>query len=283
MKRRLVLILLVTLGLPVIGYADTYLPLIAYGPGSGGPTPTVIQPGSPTPTATTTPTLTPTLTATATATQPPPTSTATSTATPTPTATLGVVSILNHYARPCFDSYGYVYVQGEVRNDTGTTIYGLRTFVVFYSALGTRVSSEYASSALYMLRPGERAPFGFLCRSAPDWTRYELGKLEFHTVDAINIEHTHDLAVINTASYWSSDSYYVVGEVLNNTSFIWRPIGAVVTAYDASGTMIDAQSTATIPRELAPGTKASFSVRFYGSHMAPVRSYAVISEACRYR
>jgi len=195
---------------------------------------------------------------------PTPTPVSTSSPTPAPTATPipGTVDVLNVAQR---SSSSYVYITGEVQNNTGGSIYDVEIAVTFYNADGTVAGSTCGYAYYYWVPNRTRAPFVLITSPQAGWSWY---KLSTSWDTGSYIAYNHNFSIMNTNAYWSGSVYYVVGEIRNDTAYTWQFVRPVVTVYDSSGRVIDAEDTYVASTNLAPGQTSSFSTMFFGSHLA---------------
>jgi hypothetical protein len=195
---------------------------------------------------------------------------------PTPcTVVPGTVSLTNVSVR---SSYSYVYVTGELQNNTGSDMYFARLGLTFYNPDGTVAGSGSGYVPCDWVPSGSKAPFKVFASPQASWSRCQIS-VSWDTSSFII--YGHDFTIINTNAYWSGSLYYVVGEVRNDTPYTWNFVKAVVTIYDTSGRVIDVNWGYVTLTKLMPGQTASFSTLFYGPHLSTMANYTVGAEGWR--
>jgi hypothetical protein len=211
----------------------------------------------PTPTPTQTPTRTPTSTNTPTPTQTK-TIIPTPTKTRTPTSTPKVV-VLSSNAFVPYEGSTFLFIVGEVRNNTSSNVIFVQISGTLRDADGNVVDSEYTYADIGILTPGMKSPFLMIFSDPPDWETYELVVTWDTTTD-----QPYPLQILNSTSYFDDyDAYHVVGEIKNQYGEERTFIKAFVTLYDINGMVIGVEYTYTNPSDLLPGETASFDTDVY--------------------
>ena len=192
-------------------------------------------------------------------------------ATPTP-RTVEVVNVAQR------SSLGYVYITGEVQNNTGAAVYLVKIAATFYNPDGSVAGANYSYAYYDWVPNGTRAPFLLLASPQAGWSRYEL-RTTWDTTSYFT--YNHDFSLVNANSYWNGDLYYVVGEVRNDTAYTWQYVRPVVTIYDSSGRVIDTRYAYVSSTDLAPGQTSSFSTFFFRDNLLTMADYTVGVEGWR--
>jgi len=226
------------------------------------PTSTPTQTHTPfTPTQTPTPTATATSTHTPTATSSPTsTSTPTATKTPTPTATPEPrVNVLpNHNLfYDCLSGDKGIYIVGEVRNDSGYTVYNVNIAAALRDDQGVLVKrvSTVLSTPFY-LAPGDVAPFEIRDTNPSGWINYTF---YYPTYGIVGYRLT-PLEVLSERTSWEPwfrelQIFRIDGEVRNpdNRS---HGVAVAVSMYDDKDKVIGVGSQALEP--IDPGMVGGF-------------------------
>lgn len=211
------------------------------------PTPTSTPTDTPTPTSTQIPPLTPTLSPTA--------------------LPEGVIVLSSNYYYP-YSGSSYLYIVGEVLNNTQRNVGWVEIYATLRDANGNVVGSDWSFSDISILMPNMKSPFLILVDVPPSWASYELDIAWERTSD-----RSYNLEILNYTSYFDSyNDFHVTGEIRNQYDDNMSYIKAVVTMYDISGKVIGREWNYTNPDDLVPGQTASFHVPVYSWKGYPNRS-----------
>ena len=156
------------------------------------------------------------------------------------------------------DSDGFLWIVGEVQNDTSQHV----EFVEIVASLfdgETLLLTEVTSTALRILRPGQRAPFRVLVAPPPSgYDRYTL------QVDwGITPDQPPD--GITILSHWSRagsspGSRSIEGEVRNDSGGPLDTVEIVATMYNSAGTVVAVKSELARSDSLAAGETSPFEI-----------------------
>jgi hypothetical protein len=124
---------------------------------------------------------------------------------------------------------------------------------------------EYTYAMIDVLAPGQKAPFKVRFYDYPDYASYDL-TVTYHTTS----QPARTGVSVLSSSTWSGYELYTVGEVQNNTTGNVKRIKVVVTYYDASGRVTNADYTYVLLDVLGPGQKGPFRTF---AHNRPHSSY----------
>jgi hypothetical protein len=193
--------------------------------------------------------------------------------TPTP---IYLPIVLNNYRPPenvyvvsssaYTDTVSSLYVVGEVINSTPGNVWLVRVTCTLRNASGDVVRMEYTYTMIDVLAPGQKAPFKIRFYDYPDYASYDL------TVTYSSTSQPARTGVsVLSSSTWSGYGLYTVGEVKNNTTGNVEWVRVVVTYYDASGRVTNADYTYVLLDVLGPDQKGPFKI--YADNR-PYSSYA---------
>jgi hypothetical protein len=198
------------------------------------------------------------------------TRTATSTKTPTPTATptlSGSVDILTTYAHSA--SPGYVYVIGEVQNNTTVNVQYVKVIVDFYNG-AQLVANTYFYTTLGTLTPGTKTCFDEFVSIPSNWTNYQFESVSY----SVGGSAPPVLTVYNTSGTYISSSWYeIIGLVRNDDEVTVKYVKLLGTLYDASGKVIGCNHTYVNSTDLIPGQSSSFTLGFGGRDYSDVSTW----------
>jgi len=179
-----------------------------------------------------------------------------------------VVRILSSNAFVPYSGSSSLYIVGEVRNDTGSSVDFVQISATLRDGSGTVVDSDYTYSDIDTLSPGMTSPFMVMFFDPPGWATYDL-QVTWDTTT----RQPYVLELLSSSSYFDShDAYHVVGEIRNQYAEQRTFVKAYVTLYDAQGAVIGVDYAYTNPDALNPGQTASFDVEVYFWKYKPDRS-----------
>jgi hypothetical protein len=253
------------------------------------PTPTATATPTRTATATRTATLQATATATRTATAThTPTSQATAMSTSTPTRTVtrtptmtvtatrtpipsgGVTVLDNHFS---YTSSGdYLYILGEVRNDTSSNVRYVKVSANLYNTSGQILATDFTYAALDVLPPGERTCFDIIVLDPPEgWSYYQFEAPQYSTGG----DAAPPLTILShSGSYRDSYGWYeIVGEIRNDAGVRVEYVSPIATLYNASGTVVGCDYSYVNSTHLDPGQTSAFDILSVGRDYVDVTSY----------
>lgn len=211
------------------------------------------------------PDITPTFTIEPTAIIPSPSPSPTSEPTVTPDPT---VKVLSSTAFVPFSGSTSLYIVGEVRNDTDTTVQFVRLNAVLRSTTGQIVDGSESFSYIDKLNPGMRSPFRIIFSNAPTWASYEI-TVTWSTATTGPIA----LEARNLETYFdSSNAYHVKGTIRNTTGQARTFVKVFLTVYGTGNKVIGAEYTFTNPTTLQPDQEVPFDIDAFFWDGKPDRS-----------
>jgi hypothetical protein len=219
--------------------------------------PIIIKPEQPTPTPTTTNT-------------PTPTQTQTPTNTPTKTTVPPSVQILPNHSY-FVDDYGYLYIIGEVLNNTADNITSVKISVNIFNSSGHLLDTNYTFIYLDNLPAWDKTCFHFMLQEPSDWSYYEFEAPTYYT----DGQPLPNLTVLNDSGSYDPtyDEYEIIGQVRNDNGDRVEYVQPVGTIYNASGTVVGCDFTYVNSTHLDPDQVSAFKLTFYDRDYADVTSY----------
>jgi len=176
--------------------------------------------------------------------------------------------VLSSTAFEPYSGSAYLYVVGEILNNTASNVEYTKIKVTLRDPSGNVVATDYSYSMIDTLSPETTSPFLVMFYDAPEWSTYECSV----TWDTTTQE-PYPMEVLNSASRFDSgDAYHVVGELRNQHAEERTYVKVLITLYDATGAVIGADYSYTEPHTLAPGETVSFDESVYFWAGKPDRS-----------
>ena len=189
------------------------------------------------------------------------------TATPTAEPPKGVV-VLSSNAFVPYEGSDYVYIVGEVLNNTNSNVQFVRINVTLRDASGNVVGLDYSYAKIDILPPNTKSPFLVIFFDPLPWETYETAV----TWDKTS-QPAYFLEILSHTPYFDSlDAYHVVGEVKNPYTHALQFVKVLLTVYDANGQVIGVDYVYTDPTTLSPGQAVAFDVSAYFWKYKPDRS-----------
>ncbi len=184
---------------------------------------------------------------------------------PTPTPLPLIVQGIAFYETPV----GSLWCFGEVVNVTDFAIVNVQVYVALFDATGERLVEANVFTAVDVIPPYERSPFGILFTTPPaDWVSSQITIMRGEAAGVLADSYV-PIAVIETEGQPTGPQFQVSGTVQNTSAE--KSAGSVnvtVTAYDAEGLVTGfRQEAVELAGTLAPGTTAPFTVllNFHGT------------------
>jgi hypothetical protein len=172
--------------------------------------------------------------------------------------------VLNNYPPPAtvyvvssstYTDTNTLNVVGEVINNTSGNVASVRVTCALRNASGDVVRMQYAYTMIDLLAPGQKAPFEMWFYDCPDYASYDITVAYHSTTQPART----GVSVLSNSTYYSGYGLLLtVGEVQNNTTGNVKWIKVVITYYDASGRVTDADYAYVLPNVLGPGQKGAF-------------------------
>lgn len=192
---------------------------------------------------------------------------------PTPTPNPFAVEGVAFYETPV----GSLWCLGEIVNGTPSSLENVQLRVALYNAAGEELLAGTVSSALDLIPPGGRAPFGILFASPPE-------SFDRFLVTPVRAEASSEpagryarLEISQTEAGPAGSLFEVTGRVSNPGQFAVTAVMVVVTTYDAEG-QVTGFRQARLPDDLPPGADSAFSVSLMPNEDLP-DSYNVAVQA----
>ena len=184
--------------------------------------------------------------------------------TTTQQASGGGISILS--SSQINNSFGSVYVVGEVRNDLSDLVQFVQIVGTFYDSAGVLIDTDFTYTDLDYLRPGEKSPFNLIISDESVAQRIDSYTLSVNWdpvfVDPSAVAAATVLTIEQGEQRINDLGWYeIVGQVANGGSEATEFVKVVATFYDGTGQVIDTDYTYTDPSDLAAGQSAPFEIR----------------------
>lgn len=165
----------------------------------------------------------------------------------------GVVIVSSSYYR----KGDFLYLVGEVRNDTETNINAVVITVSYLDSGDNVLGTAAANSEHEILVPGQISPFIIFDAYPPGLASYVLAVEALPTeglpVPPLSVLSMRELPI-------ASDGLAFVGEVQNTHELAVSNAKLMITLYDADGQVLNAQSDYVFNHLLVPGQKSPFRV-----------------------
>lgn len=221
------------------------------------------------------------LTATAEAAAPQPTPTEVPEPTPTPeppSPTVPPLEILNTSSRT--DAVDSFHVVGEVMNNSDSYVEFVEVAATFFDAAGDVIASDVAYTLTRIIPPWEIAPFALLIVDGA-----ALGIADFRLQvqgDETSSRPVPGLSIRgDTSNVDDSDSFHVVGKVVNGSSEPYDFVQVIGTFYDANGTVVAADFVFTERYVVKPDRSSPFDLVIPGGGTLGIASYKLTVEGSR--
>lgn len=169
---------------------------------------------------------------------------------------------------------GSLWFLGEVHNPTNVVVEHVAVRVSLTDAGGRELESGLVYTALDLIPPGGRSPFGLLFPASPPGLAGFQAALVSAEPVAILGERVPDLAVVEHGGGPLGTLYRVTGKVQNTGEVAVEEVRVVITLYDAQGAVTGFRAQ-TLRLHLEPGATAPFDVQATSSGSATRYSIAV--------
>ncbi|MGQ9543934.1 MAG: FxLYD domain-containing protein [Candidatus Bathyarchaeia archaeon] len=183
-----------------------------------------------------------------------------------------------------YDSEAYLYLLGEVENNSSSSVSMVRVTVTYYDADGRMVATDTDYSMLDIIPPGVRSSFKIMMQSTPDQIsriRHYDFRLSFSSIDVkvLRVWETSRVSHIK-----DPDLLQIYGAVRNVGEWAAKGTEIIVTCYDPDGKVILAEtSTSLLFDTVGPGVSRPFAVWFTDrSRVQRAASYRVQVESIAY-
>jgi hypothetical protein len=165
----------------------------------------------------------------------------------------GVVIVSSSY----FRSGDFLYLVGEVRNDTSTNVNAVEVTATYFDNVDNVLGAASANSEHQILIPGQISPFIIFDAYPTGLVSYTLA-VGASPTEAVPVPPLSVLSIRQMAI--ASDGLALVGELQNTQAITVANTKLIVTLYDAVGKVINAQSDYVFNSLLVPGQKSPFRV-----------------------
>jgi len=164
-----------------------------------------------------------------------------------------------------YTSADYLYIVGEVRNDTAGNVRFVRVTATYFNETGGVLGTDFSYTVHDILVPGQKSPFRVMRNIPPGYARYELA-VQYSATSNIPVP---PLAILSTREWTDSlGSLWLVGEVQNTTATTLQYVKVIITLYDLTGTVVNAEYHYAYIDPLLPGQKSPFKALFFSGPMA---------------
>ncbi len=176
------------------------------------------------------------------------------TALPADTILLGLMS-----SHEYVDDLDFIFIAGEVRNDSQVNAAQAQVMATFYDAEGEVIEETFASTLIDILRPGQRSPFLISLPKPPGMWEYSLRTTARPTLE----QPREGLRAVESHAYEDEAGFYhIVGEVENTGERTIDLVQVIVALYDKWGKIINVGFVYSQPPGIGPGERASFDCPF---------------------
>jgi peptidoglycan/xylan/chitin deacetylase (PgdA/CDA1 family) len=181
------------------------------------------------------------------------------------------------------DAAGYLHVAGEVLNNTGESRRWIEIDASLRDASGAVLASAVAYSKNATMAPWSRSPFEIVARKPSGYARVTLVACTPTSTGgcssgAIAPAPLGGISVAQAPSYLdTAGRRHYVGSVVNSGTGTARLARAVVTAYNAAGTITGLAAGFSSPSSIAAGGKAPYDIP--GSGTSAPNRYVTVATA----
>lgn len=177
-----------------------------------------------------------------------------------------------------YQSGDYLYVVGEVRNDTAGNVRFVRIPGTYFNESGGVLGTDCSYTEHDVLIPGQNSPYVIVRTTPPGYSRYELA-VQYSTTTEVPVP---PLAILSTREWTDSlGDLWLAGEVQNTTASTLKYVKVIVTLYDLAGTVVNVDYTYAYVDQLLPGQKSPFKTVFFSGPMRPPAAPLSASERGR--
>jgi hypothetical protein len=171
------------------------------------------------------------------------------------------------------DSINYLYVVGEVQNNTATDLWLVKIAVNFFNSNNQLVGTNYTYTpfSLGNLPAYTKTCFRVSLSQPAGWAYYQFESPTYSTGG-----HAFpNLTVLGPSGSYDPTygRYTVLGQVRNDSGTRVQNVQPVGTLYNASNTVIGCNSTYVNSWNLDPNQTSAFSMTFTGRNYSDVASY----------
>jgi len=162
-------------------------------------------------------------------------------------------------------SPGDLIVVGEIQNVGSNTISNATVQGIAHSSSGQTLATATGPAFVYEMLPGQKAPF-YIDMSAGSTTQNLASQVSSVTVSVASVTNTParpytGLTIPSggtTGFMAANDTYEVVGTIVNTGTQTTGNVWAVITFYNASGTVVSLNYTNYLASSLRPGDATRF-------------------------
>ena len=165
---------------------------------------------------------------------------------------------------------GWVYVQGEIFNNTGTNQENVLLIVAFYDEQDRQVGEETTAPVVEVIPQGSKVPFILETELRLPYERYEV------TAEGIPTDRQPrmDLEIQDHTST-IDEVYRITGEIYNPGAPLSTYVEVIATLYDDAGRVVNLGYDFLIADELGAGEAAPFEVLIEAPYEGVAR-YALV-------
>ena len=157
------------------------------------------------------------------------------------------------YHRSYNDSDGYLYIIGEIENDGGSNLRGLKLNINLYSADDSLLSSHEVPSMLTILKPNTKSPFKLMVKPE-NFDNYDISIVHLKTL----LSPRQKLIISGDAGAFDNTTYTITGNVENNDTETAEGVKIVAALYDEAGNILYAEKVLTSPANIETNSTATF-------------------------
>lgn len=176
------------------------------------------------------------------------------------------ITVLSQQVR---DNSG-VEVFGEVRNDQVREQRSVEVAVTFYDAAGNVVDTDFGFPSNTSLAPGTTSPYQVRMFDSFTYDRFVV-QAEGYSTSSQTPTPESNLRVASSRSYVSSNTRYVVGEVINEGTNPAYFVTIAARFYDANNQLVAVEDTYTDLTETRPGQRNPFKLLLGNTPASVVR------------
>jgi hypothetical protein len=173
---------------------------------------------------------------------------------------------------------GYLYIHGEVFNNTSAKRQFVEIDATLYNSSGTVVDTDFTYAWLDIMPIRTRSPFELIVYPVPaGYDHYKLS-VSSTTTTATSVGN---LAISPGIPFTDGISYrHYPGEVTNNNAFSVQFTQVLLTLYNNLGNVLNTDFTYTNPDTIAAGNTAPYEL-FIADHYATTNRYVTQVQATK--
>jgi hypothetical protein len=176
------------------------------------------------------------------------------------------------------DGSGLLHILGEVLNGTGAAIYDVRVVATYFNDDGSVFGTGSPNRYMPMVLNGEKVPFDIQLQKG--WKSYPLS-VSYQTTNTLGEAFSHSFRFVASQISPSAKGATITAQVTNTSGCFLALPEAVLTGYDASGTVILVDYAIVFSENgenLLPGQSATVTFGVPSDRANLVKSTATIGE-----